>query len=375
MVDLVEDQLENADGSTRAVLVNPSGGYPVDALQQQFEHSLAVIIGINAYKFPQKVRMLHTARPDAAQLAALLQDDRRDPLDRYEMVPMPLYDEQATGDALRTLLEKTLPARVRECGPKTRVLFYFAGHGDADASTRKSFLFPQDADPDDEGTLLRMDFVQQALADLPCQHVLIILDCCSAGALPTATAEAVRGRGGRPTRVYWEYLNRFVGARTRQVITSAGARQQAADRSSFGRYQLGQREGDDQEHSPFAQALFEALDPDNHPNTWGRPPGRDGVVTATELYLHVAEALAQGRARQTPGIWTLIGKGHDQGEYIFLLPGAQVTLEPEPDLSDPKNNPWPGLRPYRAEYDYLFAGRDQEIGELAQRVASHPWSP
>ena len=104
MVDLVKDQLENADGSTRAVLVNPSGGYPADALQQQFEHSLAVIIGINAYKFPQKVRMLHTARPDAAQLAALLQDDRRDPLDRYEMVPMPLYDEQATGDALREYL-------------------------------------------------------------------------------------------------------------------------------------------------------------------------------------------------------------------------------------------------------------------------------
>jgi WD40 repeat protein len=109
---------------------------------------------------------------------------------------------------------------------------------------------------------------------------------------------------------------------------------------------LGERDQEDAaHHSPFAQALFEALDPD--PAAIGRAHdvGRDGVVTATELYLHISEALYRRVGdKQTPGLWTVSDKGHDQGEFVFLRPGVRVELEQAPDLGDPANNPWPGLR-------------------------------
>ena len=88
--------------------------YPVNALAAQFEHNLAVVVGINTYAY---VRQLENARRDAERLALLLQDDKRDQHDRYEVIS--LYDEAATGQALRTLLTMTLPQRIAELGPRT----------------------------------------------------------------------------------------------------------------------------------------------------------------------------------------------------------------------------------------------------------------
>jgi hypothetical protein len=235
--------------------LRPGTHVPAAALEGHFEHNLAVVIGINAYAH---VRELKTARPDAERLAALLQDESRDSHDRYEVIAR--YDEDATGEELSALLFESLPARVRQAGPRTRVLFYFAGHGDAEDSGEglKGFLFPQDARPEDETTLLPMGKVQDAVAGLPCQHVLLILDCCSAGALPKlpSTRSALR-----PPPLYWQYLERYVDRKARQVITSAAHNQQAFDIAD---HKLEVRDaGEGTSHSPFAQAMFEALDPES----------------------------------------------------------------------------------------------------------------
>jgi tetratricopeptide (TPR) repeat protein len=37
----------------------------------------------------------------------------------------------------------------------------------------------------------------------------------------------------------------------------------------------------------------------------------------------------------------------------------------------PSNNPFPGLRPFEAEEDHLFFGREKEIGDLLRRLGSH----
>ena len=192
---------------TRAVLVNR---LPTTALAQQFEHNLAIVVGINRYAY---VRELKTARPDAKRLASLLRDEEghRDSSDRYQVTD--LYDEQANCEALSTLLFTTLPAQVAALGPNTRVLFYYAGHGDAEYAdnVKNGFLFPQDAQPlaDDESgrKLLSMAKVQEELAKLDCQHVFIILDCCSAGAMPQT--QATRS-AFRPPPLYWDYLQRYV---------------------------------------------------------------------------------------------------------------------------------------------------------------------
>lgn len=350
------------DSATRAVLVNR---LPANALAAKFEHNLAVVIGINRYRH---VRQLKTARPDAERLAALLQKQDRDIHDWYEVVTF--YDEQAECTALREYLSTTLPARVREAGEEaavsTRVLFYFAGHGDAEDGDAglKGYLFPQDAQPEVEASLLDMAWVQEQLTNLPCRHVLIILDCCSAGALPkqASTRSALR-----PAPLYWDYLERYVGGKARQVITSAAHNQQALD---IPNYKAGERDtGED--HSPFAQALFEALDPAFAGGSQIRPAGRYGVVTTTDLYQYVSDALHRRVGdRQTPGLWTLYT--HEQGEYVFLLPGTRLQLDPAPDLTKREYNPWPHASTDGLQQAGLFAGRDREIEELAELVAAHP---
>ena len=37
----------------------------------------------------------------------------------------------------------------------------------------------------------------------------------------------------------------------------------------------------------------------------------------------------------------------------------------------PPSNPFPGLRPFEADEEHLFFGREQEIGALLRRLASH----
>lgn len=345
---------------------------PAAALQQHFQHNIAVVVGINRY---ENVRPLHTAEPDARYLAALLEDEagRRDPLDRYKVIPA--YNEDATCAKLTALLKTTLPNEVRRAGAATRVIFYFAGHGDAGYidNTIKGYLFPQDARPreqeESERRLLAMDDVQKWLVELDCQHVLIILDCCSAGAMPktSATRSALL-----PPPLYWETLQRYVSGKTRQAITSAAHNQQASDIPPD--YSVGERDTDEgADHSPFALALFEALAADPlHDGRDLRGAGRDGVVTATELYLNISDSLYRRVGdSQTPGLWTL-NQGHEAGDYVFLLPGAQVQLEPAPDLTGPEHDPWPRSGNHDLAQALIAASREAAIRELNRRVEAKP---
>lgn len=345
---------------------------PAAALEQHFQHNIAVVVGINRY---ERVRALHTARPDAEYLARLLKDEdgRRDLLDRYQVTSF--YDEQASCEKLTTYLARTLPDELRKVGGRTRVLFYFAGHGDAEYSdnTIKGYLFPQDARPleqeESKRKLLPMAEVQQWLAELDCQHVLIILDCCSAGAM--AKSSPTRSALLPPT-LFWETLQRFVGGKARQVITSSAYNQKASDVAPG--FNIGERDPDENAaHSPFALALFEALAAD--PLYEGRKlrgAGRDGVVTATELYLSISDTLyRQLGDAQTPGLWTL-NQGHDAGDYVFLLPGAQVQLELAPDLTGPEHDPWPRSGNHDLAKALIEASREAAIRELIKRVEARP---
>lgn len=345
---------------------------PAAALQQHFQANIAVVIGINDY---EHVRGLKTARADAAYLATLLRDDRqrRDELDRYKLFER--YDQEATADAIHELLTTLLPAEVKAAGPHARVLFYFAGHGDAEYTdnTIKGYLFPQDAQPrepdESQRKLLPMAEVQTRLAELDCQHVLIILDCCSAGAMPkTPTTRSAL----LPAPLYWETLQRYVSGKTRQVITSAAHNQQASDFAPG--YGVGERDPNEgADHSPFALALFEALAADPlHEGRDLRGVGRDGVVTATELYLTISDSLYRRVGdSQTPGLWTL-NQGHEAGDYVFLLPGAQVQLEPAPDLTGPEHDPWPRSGNQDLAQALIEASREAAIRELNRRVEAKP---
>jgi energy-coupling factor transporter ATP-binding protein EcfA2 len=214
-----------------------------------------------------------------------------------------------------------------------------------------------------------MTEVHDALTALPCRHFLGIFDCCFAGAFRwSATRDVVVP----PKVIHKERYERFLRDPAWQVITSAADDQKAMDSLSLAghRQQVGQ-------HSPFAQALIQALQADSAadaspPARNGKPAG-DGIITATELYQYLRDAVepeTMTRAkRQTPGLWPL--KNHGKGEFIFRVPGHPLDLPDAPPLNEAAN-PYRGLESFDEQHQALFFGRQQLIQELQDFVETHP---
>ncbi|HMN31548.1 MAG TPA: caspase family protein, partial [Caldilineaceae bacterium] len=297
-----------------------------------FPRSLAVVIGIDDY---QHIRRLTTAVHDATRLGTLLREEHA-------------YDEvfTLTSDVtlarLHTFFVEILSTQVKA---DDRLLIYFAGHGIAldGEDGPEGYLIPQDARADNRSSFLAMSDLYSWLEELTCRHLLVILDCCFAGAFTW-----YRRRNLRPVHdtLYREHYDRFLREPAWQVLTSAAYDQEALD--VLAGKPIGERGAtgsDGVQHSPFANALFDALAGagDLIPKGIG-----DGVVTATELYLYLRESVemqARGQANhaQTPELWPFSRQKHGKGEYIFLVPGhGEPLLPPAPSLSA-SNNPYRGL--------------------------------
>ncbi|MCI5137760.1 MAG: caspase family protein, partial [Candidatus Electrothrix sp. AR1] len=281
----------------------------------KFKTSLAVVIGIDRYS--NGIPPLSTAVNDATKLAEILKEEHG-----YEVTL--LIDEDVTVSRLETVFGEEF-LKQKKISKDDRLLVYFAGHGVASDGENgpEGFLIPQDARREDSSTFWPMTELHKALEVLPCRHMLAILDCCFAGAFRWSSK---RDFQPLPPIVYKERYDRFIRDAAWQVITSASYDQKALDiLSGSMRGEQGARKR--QQHSPFALALFDALD--GAADT--RPKNGDGVITATELYLYLrdevevpAEELAAHR--QTPGLWPL--NRHEHGEFIFLVPGHELNLPP-----------------------------------------------
>lgn len=320
-----------------------------------FRKSLAIVIGIDAYA--GDIPPLRSAVNDARRIAKVLATAHK-----YESVT--LFDSAATRQAVVQVLANG-PGGL-DVGPNDRVCFYFAGHGVAipgDAGP-DGFLLPQDAVRGDRSTYLPMTVVHDALAALPCRHMLVILDSCFAGAFRWS---GTRSLGSFPEVIHQERYNRYVQDPAWQAIASAAQDQVALDQLTPVDV-LGTRDGDDGPHSPFALALISALEGagDVVPKDGG-----DGLITATELYLSVEHqlgaAVIRAGARQTPRFWPL--SKHGNGEYVFVTPGRALNLPPAPPLTE-LANPWRGLKPYERDHSDLFFGRDMESEGLAQALGA-----
>ena len=202
-------------------------------LSSSFAHSFALVIGIDQYvNGLPLLRIVEVLTADHGYTVSLM------------------IDSAATGPALKRILNETLPGQITA---NDRLLVYFAGHGLAEDGDDGpvGYFVPQDARRDDLTTLLPMITVCQALEALPCRHLLLILDCCFAGAFRWATTRQLRVM---PLTLYRERYERFVHDPAWEVLTSAASDQTAADITA----RLGKRR-DDGQHSPFALALFDAL--------------------------------------------------------------------------------------------------------------------
>lgn len=320
----------------------------------QFKRSLAIVIGIDHYQ--NGIVPLKTAISDSRELARLLKSKHDYTVELYT-------DEDATLGNLEQLFTVRLPDIV---SPEDRLLLYFAGHGialDGDEGPT-GYLIPQDAKIGEQRSFYPMSALHDAIAELPCRHFLGIFDCCFAGAFRWASTRDIILA---PQLIHKERFERFIQDSAWQVITSAAYNQKAID------VLLEDERGEsNNRHSPFANALFNAL----HGQADIFPPARsgcsagDGIITATELYLYLRdnlESLTENHtSRQTPGLWPL--KKHDKGEYIFLTPDHVLDLPPAPKLNK-KNNPYRGLESFDEEHSHLFFGREAIVKQLFDKIS------
>jgi len=320
-----------------------------------FRRSVAVVIGIDAYV--GDIPRLKSAANDATHLAQLLAEQHH-----YDRVKL-LTNEQASCAVLRKLLETELAELVGDDG-QSRLLFYFAGHGLAAESNDgrpAGYLVPQDATRD-IASMLPMADLLQALDQLTCRHLLLVLDCCFAGAIRWS---GMRSLGlTQRAKLYRERYLRYLQGRAWQVLTSAAADERASDFVSFGERASATDEG----HSPFALALYDGL-AGQADLPFDEPYG-DGVITASDLAEYLNEqvtlhAIDQQRT-QTPQIWEL--PRHGKGEFVFLVPGTQ-SLELPPT---PNNNPYRGLAPFDEAHHAYFAGREYLAQHLFGEVLDLP---
>ena len=312
----------------------------------EFDRNLAVIIGINDYQEQLGIKKLKAARPDAEKLDKILYKQG------YEVDL--LVDEQATFDGITNFLTITLPEKIKTDG-RVRLLFYFAGHGTTpqDEEGEAGYLIPQDAEPSNRDKFLSMRWVHDALTKLSCHHLLIILDCCFAGAFRFTT----RHFGIIPEEISKQRYDRYIKHRAWQVITSAAHDQRAVDI-------LWDNRGisEDSIHSPFAEALFKALEKQAADYT------KDGITTATELYLYLNDVLLNQNPDkpQVPRFWPL--KEHDKGEFIFLTGDFDQDKLPEAPALNENNNPYRGLESFDEAHSKFFFGREELVVELKQHL-------
>jgi WD40 repeat protein len=316
----------------------------------------ALVIGIDAYG--SGIPALGSARKDAEAVAATLSGE-------HGYAVRLLLDGEATREAVTAFLTREVPSRL---SAETPFLVYFAGHGVAEGEDGskgpQGYLILQDAVSGKPETWLSMDVFRAALDALACRHLLVVLDCCYAGAFRWATASRDIGLVGQST-LYRSVYDRYLEGEAWQALTSASAAQKAAD-TAGGLPNL--REVNADGHSPFAAALIQGLGGAADYSTSELPP--DGVITATELYQYVSACLLpspDAPTVQTPGIWPL--KPGNEGEFVFMNPKVPLKVAPDPPLDD-SNNPWLGLEAYTAEKKELFFGRDQATGDLVDRVAA-----
>jgi hypothetical protein len=240
------------------------------AFQPGYSTSYALVVGINTYKnWPD----LEYAAKDAAEIAAVLK--------QKNFRVFSLTNQQATRQNILRQLETIR----KSIDANSRVVFYFAGHGqteDLPGGRERGYIVPADADAYDwQGTMLPMDHLNRKIKLFRAKHVLLAFDSCYSGLGLTRSIK-------RHQKQDAVYINKMMHTRSIQILTAGSRSEQAVE-----------AEG----HGLFTDHLLAALDGAADING-------DGHITATEIYATVRPSITkQSHSRQTPQFGYIEGNG------------------------------------------------------------------
>ena len=265
----------NAVAAADGTPTEPAPGRQGANYQPGYSSSHALVVGINEYRhWPRLEYAANDARAMAARLKA------------QGFQTYLLTDEQAT---LKNILAGLETIR-RSVDENSRMMFYFAGHGqteDLPGGRERGYIVPVDADAYNwQRTMLPMEQLNQTIRQFKAKHILMAFDSCYSG------LGLLRSINGRPDPDS-AYIQKMMHSRSIQILTAGSRSEQAIEAAG---------------HGLFTDQLLAAL-------AGAADINSDGYITATEIYATLRPAITQkSYSRQTPQFGYIEGNG----DIIFV---------------------------------------------------------
>jgi uncharacterized caspase-like protein len=268
-------------------------GVTVKGTEQQGEMVIdgnywALIIGINEYSNLQPDMQLQAARPDAQEIARVLQ--QRYGFAKERMIQ--LYDKKASRDEIILALE-TLAGTV---GEKDSLLIYYAGHGEYNKNTKRGVWIPSDAVANKTSSFISNADIRDYLESIKARHIYTISDSCFSESLMGKT----RSLGSGSDRAFKELYS----AKSRWILTSGGL-YPVPDKAKGN-------------HSVFAYHLIRILD-----------KNENQYLTPMQIVSEIMPLVAN-ESQQTPKSAPVALSGDEGGQFIFALASYKKPELPRP---------------------------------------------
>ena len=276
----------------------------------------------------------------------------RAPAHDAEELARVLRDPAIGGFTVRTLLNESAPA-INEAvedfftdrSPDDVLVLYVTGHGVKDEDGELYFAAASTKLNRLAATAVAADFVNRRMARSRSRRIVLLLDCCYAGAF----GRGMIARAGTDISIKEQF-----GGHGRAVITASSAVEYAFEDQQL----TDTREGGP---SVVTSALVEGLD------TGDADRDQDGYVGLDELYDYVNDRVRRSTPNQTPGKWIF----DLRGDLHIARRGRPVSRPASlpPLLQEAIEHPLSGVRAGAVgELERLLEGRHEGLA-LAARVA------
>lgn len=266
----------------------------------------ALVIATYAYD-DQGLARLRAPEHDAQALASVLGDPR---IGEFEVDTV----LNATAHEVRLAVARFF----KDHRPDDLLLLHVSCHGVKDDSGELYFAAADTQLELLEATGVSASFVNQAMSRSRAGRIVLLLDCCYAGAFT---------RGMVPRAAGPVDVNERLGGRGRAVMTASSALQYAFEGTS-----LADGGGEDPGPSVFTSALVRGL------ATGEADRDLDGIITFDELYAYVHDEVTHANPHQTPKKWTFDVDGDLQIAQRVAPPASATRIAApgeEPGASGP----------------------------------------
>ena len=268
----------------------------------------ALIVASDEYADPG-LRRLRAPASDARALAAVLRDPEIGAFEVRTLLNEPAH-------VVNLKVEEFFADR----RPGDLLLVHFSGHGVKDEDGELYFAASNTVLGRLGATAVAAEFVRRRMSRSRSRRVVLLLDCCYAGAFERGLA----ARAGTDVGIEQQ-----LGGRGRAVITASSAMEYA--------FEAGELTGTpDVPPSVFTSALVQGLE------TGDADRDQDGLVGLDELYDYVYDQVRAITPNQTPGKWVFGVEGE-----LYIARRSRPVTAPVPlpaELQQAIDNPLAGIR-------------------------------